>query len=62
MITRWLHFNKPYDEKVEDMIHLHKKNASVKEENPSSVEAAEIENTHEENTKSEQEVERKVEH
>lgn len=44
------------------MIHSHKKSASVKEESLSPVEAAEIENTHEENTKSEQEVDRKEEH
>ena len=25
MVTRWLHFNKPYDQQIQDMIHSHKK-------------------------------------
>lgn len=61
MITRWLHFNKPYDEKIEDIIHSHK-DASMKEENPTLAETAETENIHDVMSKSELNVERKEEH
>ena len=25
MVTRWLHFNKPYDQQIQDIIHSYKK-------------------------------------
>ena len=31
MVTRWLHFNKPYDQQIQDMIHSHKKEDKRKE-------------------------------
>lgn len=44
VITRWLHFNKSYDEKIEDIIHSHKKDDYVMEENNTFAKVADIEN------------------
>ena len=59
MVTRWLHFNKPYDQQIQDMIHSHKKEdkreetadsdeASTQEEGCVAEDSEAVEEVHEE--------------
>lgn len=44
MVTQWLHFNKPYDQQIQDMIHSHKKEDKCEETADSAEVSTEEEN------------------